>query len=156
MARRAKNETAEATGGRTNESGITKSVGAKRTASANAAESAAAGGESGDAQELWADMTIEDMLDEVDGIIARLDSGEIPLEDSFKIYERGMKLVSGINTRIDKVEKKIIEIEARSGISGDDGYYDEDTDYDEDADDEDGTDADGPDGDGGDWMLPFN
>ena len=57
--------------------------------------------------------TIEDMLDEVDSIIAQLDSGEIPLEDSFKIYERGMKLVSSINTRIDKVEKKVIEIESK-------------------------------------------
>ena len=50
----------------------------------------AVGGSSVDIQETWADMTIEDMLDEVDGIITRLDSGEIPLEDSFKIYERGM------------------------------------------------------------------
>ena len=51
----------------------------------------------------------------MDTIIARLDSGEVPLEESFKIYERGMRLVSGINRRIDKVEKKIIEIEAQSG-----------------------------------------
>ncbi len=59
--------------------------------------------------------SIEEMLDEVDTIITRLDSGEVPLEESFKIYERGMRLVSGINRRIDKVEKKIIEIEAQSG-----------------------------------------
>ena len=133
MARRAKSETAEATGG-----------------------------SSVDTQETWADMTIEDMLDEVDGIIARLDSGEIPLEDSFKIYERGMKLVNGINTRIDKVEKRIIEIEAQSGISGDALYYDEDADYEDDGDDEDDADGagssdfDSSDADGGDWTLPFN
>ena len=58
------------------------------------------------------DATIEEMLDEVDKIIAQLDSGEVPLEESFTIYERGMKLVKSINTRIDRVEKKIIEIEA--------------------------------------------
>ena len=64
-------------------------------------------------ENIGAGATIEQMLDEVDKIVAQLDSGEIPLEDSFKIYERGMKLVSSINTRIDKVEKKVIEIEAK-------------------------------------------
>ena len=61
--------------------------------------------------------TIEQMLDEVDKIIAQLDSGEIPLEESFEIYEKGMKLVKSINTRIDKVEKKVMAIEA--GQDGD-------------------------------------
>lgn len=56
--------------------------------------------------------TIEEMLEEVDGIIESLESGDIPLEDSFKIYEKGMKMVQTINARIDKVEKKIIELDA--------------------------------------------
>lgn len=56
--------------------------------------------------------TIEEMLEEVDEIIESLENGDIPLEDSFKIYEKGMKLVQTINSRIDKVEKKIIELDA--------------------------------------------
>ena len=56
--------------------------------------------------------TIEDMLGDVDEIIEKLDSGEIPLEDSFKIYEKGMQLIKTINSKIDKVEKKIIQIDA--------------------------------------------
>ncbi len=56
--------------------------------------------------------SIEEMLDEVDGIIERLESGDIPLEDSFKIYEKGMKTIQAVNARIDKVEKKIIELDA--------------------------------------------
>jgi exodeoxyribonuclease VII small subunit len=71
------------------------------------------GGMPNEDDDLDAGATIEEMLDEVDKIIAQLDSGEIPLEESFTIYERGMKLVSSINTRIDKVEKKVIEIEAK-------------------------------------------
>lgn len=59
--------------------------------------------------------SIEEMLDEVDGIIERLESGDIPLEDSFKIYEKGMKSIKEINSRIDKVEKKIIELDASEG-----------------------------------------
>ena len=59
--------------------------------------------------------TIEEMLEEVDGIIDSLESGDIPLEDSFKIYEKGMKSIREINARIDKVEKKIIELDADEG-----------------------------------------
>lgn len=56
--------------------------------------------------------SIEEMLDEVDGIIDSLESGDIALEDSFKIYEKGMKTIQTINARIDKVEKKVIELDA--------------------------------------------
>lgn len=56
--------------------------------------------------------SIEEMLEEVDEIIESLESGDIPLEDSFKIYEKGMKSIKEINSRIDKVEKKIIELDA--------------------------------------------
>ncbi len=56
--------------------------------------------------------TIEELLDEVDAIIEQLEDGEVPLEDSFKIYEKGMKLIQTVNARIDKVEKKIIELDA--------------------------------------------
>ena len=55
--------------------------------------------------------TIEEMLIDVDEIIEQLESGEIPLEDSFKIYEKGMKLIQSVNGRIDKVEKKIIQLD---------------------------------------------
>lgn len=54
--------------------------------------------------------TIEEQLEEVDEIIGQLESGEIPLEDSFKIYEKGIKLIQNINSRIEKVEKKMIEL----------------------------------------------
>ena len=56
--------------------------------------------------------TIEEMLEEVDVIIESLESGDIHLEDSFRIYEKGMKTIQAINSRIDKVEKKIIELDA--------------------------------------------
>ena len=62
--------------------------------------------------------TIEEMLSEVDGIIDELESGEIALEDSFRIYEKGMKLVQTINSRIDKVEKNIIKLESKEDDNG--------------------------------------
>ena len=40
-----------------------------------------------------------------------MDNDEVSLEDSFKLYEKGMKLVKQCNDKIDKVEKKINIIE---------------------------------------------
>jgi len=58
------------------------------------------------------EMNIDEMLDQVDRIIDSLESGDISLEDSFKIYESGMNMIKDISMKIDKVEKKIIELDA--------------------------------------------
>lgn len=53
------------------------------------------------------DRTIEELFTELDGIIGKLEDGEISLEDSFHYYEAGMKLVQSCSGKIDKVEKQI-------------------------------------------------
>lgn len=52
--------------------------------------------------------SIEELFGELDGIIETLTDGNILLEDSFKQYETGMRLVKSCNDKIDKVEKQII------------------------------------------------
>ena len=47
----------------------------------------------------------------LDDIIVDLQSGELSLEDSFKKYEEGMKLIKKCTETIDKVEKKLIVVE---------------------------------------------
>ena len=44
-------------------------------------------------------------------MIRQLESQEISLEESFQLYEQGMKLVREINTRIDTVEAQVLRIE---------------------------------------------
>lgn len=51
---------------------------------------------------------IEDNFKELENIIAGLENEEMSLEDSFVMYEKGMKLLSQCNTELDKVEKKLI------------------------------------------------
>lgn len=51
--------------------------------------------------------SIEELFSELDGIIGKLESGDISLEDSFRYYEAGMKLVKDCSGKIDKVEKQI-------------------------------------------------
>ncbi len=54
------------------------------------------------------DLSIEEIFSELDGIIRNLEDGEVSLEDSFKYYEAGMKLVQACSGKIDKVEKQIL------------------------------------------------
>ena len=52
--------------------------------------------------------SVEETFKELEEIIHRLESGESSLEESFKYYEAGMKLVKSCNEKIDKVEKQIL------------------------------------------------
>lgn len=54
--------------------------------------------------------SIEDVFEELDANINQLENPEITLEESFKIYNDSMKLLKYCNDSIDKVEKKIIEM----------------------------------------------
>ncbi len=59
----------------------------------------------------WRDrliMKIEDAFEQLDGIIAKLEDKDTPLEDAFKEYEQGIRLVKECNASLDKVEKQII------------------------------------------------
>ena len=55
--------------------------------------------------------SIEDELVGLEKMIRQLESQEISLEESFQLYEQGMKLVREINTRIDAVEAQVLRIE---------------------------------------------
>lgn len=55
-------------------------------------------------------MTIEENLARLDEIISKLDNKDTSLEDAFKEYESGIKLVKGCNDAIDKVEKDVITL----------------------------------------------
>lgn len=52
--------------------------------------------------------SLEQSLEELNDIISKLESDDIALDDSFKLYNDGMKLLKNCNDSIDKVEKKII------------------------------------------------
>ena len=56
-------------------------------------------------------MTIEESFAKLDEMVRALESDEISLEDSFTLYEEGMKLLRDVNGRIDELEKKIRKVE---------------------------------------------
>lgn len=51
---------------------------------------------------------LEDAFEKLNTIIEELEKPEISLENSFSLYQEGMKLLKASNESIDKVEKELI------------------------------------------------
>jgi len=56
----------------------------------------------------------EDGLTELEATVAKLESGELTLEDSLAAFERGVGLVKVLNERLGAVEQRI-EVLTRDG-----------------------------------------
>lgn len=54
------------------------------------------------------DLKLEEAFEKLDRIIEELEKPDISLEDSFALYQEGMKLLKACNDSIDKVEKELI------------------------------------------------
>ena len=50
---------------------------------------------------------IEDAFGRLNGILSKMDEPGVSLEESFRLYEQGMKLIRYCNETIDTVEKKV-------------------------------------------------
>lgn len=51
--------------------------------------------------------SLEETMEELGGIVSRLENENMSLEDSYKLFSDGMKLVMEGNKSIDKVEKQM-------------------------------------------------
>lgn len=54
------------------------------------------------------DLTIQEIFAQLDEVVGEMEEGELSLEESFRLYHRGMDLLKTCNDKIDKVEKKMI------------------------------------------------
>lgn len=52
--------------------------------------------------------TIEQTFAELEELLEKLEEGDCSLEESFKYYEAGVKMVKSCHEKIDQVEKQII------------------------------------------------
>ena len=55
--------------------------------------------------------SLETAFEELDALIEQMENKDTSLEESFKIYSSGMKLIQYCNDALDKVEKKMIVLE---------------------------------------------
>lgn len=56
-------------------------------------------------------ITIEEAFVSLDSILEQLEDKDITLEESFKIYNKGMELLKVCSDKIDTVEKKMLQID---------------------------------------------
>lgn len=65
------------------------------------------------------DPTLEENFEALEEMIHKLEDKETGLEESFVLYEQGMKLLKKCNDQIDQVEKKVLVL----GQNGETGEF---------------------------------
>ena len=53
-------------------------------------------------------LSLEQILEQLDGTIEKLQSGDVSLEESFELYKKGMDYVKLCSETIEQVEKKVL------------------------------------------------
>lgn len=62
-------------------------------------------------------ITYEQAAAELESIVELLENGELTLEDSIRMFEKGIELVRFCNKKLDDIEKRItILIEGKDGM----------------------------------------
>ena len=52
--------------------------------------------------------TLEEAFTRIESILTQMEEPEISLEESFRLYHQGMDMLKACNSKIDKVEKKML------------------------------------------------
>ncbi|MEQ9036859.1 MAG: exodeoxyribonuclease VII small subunit [Silicimonas sp.] len=56
------------------------------------------------------EMSFEEAMKELESVVAKLESGDVPLEDSIKLYERGAALKEHCQKKLSEAEEKVAQI----------------------------------------------
>ena len=57
-----------------------------------------------------AEMSFENAMKELEAVVSRLESGDVPLEDSIRLYERGAALKAHCQKKLAEAEEKVAQI----------------------------------------------
>ncbi|MEM9425623.1 MAG: exodeoxyribonuclease VII small subunit [Pseudomonadota bacterium] len=57
-----------------------------------------------------AEMSFEDAMRELEAVVSRLESGDVPLADSITLYERGAALKAHCQKKLAEAEEKVAQI----------------------------------------------
>ncbi len=55
-------------------------------------------------------MSFEEAMKALESVVNRLESGDVPLEESIQLYERGAALKSHCQTKLKEAEEKVAQI----------------------------------------------
>ena len=58
------------------------------------------------------EMMLDETFERLEEAIGKLEQEDISLEESFRVYKEGMKLIKSCNEKIDRVEKDVLKLNA--------------------------------------------
>ncbi len=64
---------------------------------------------------------LEEIFAELDDILSKMQDPEVTLEDSFALYETGMKDIKQCNNLLDQIEKKMLLLSKDGELTAFDG-----------------------------------
>ncbi len=61
------------------------------------------------------EMSFEEAMNALETVVGQLERGDVPLEDSIKLYERGAELKKRCETKLKEAEEKVAAITLGEG-----------------------------------------
>jgi exodeoxyribonuclease VII small subunit len=62
-------------------------------------------------------VTLEEKLDRLEAIVAKLEEGGVPLEESLRLFEEGVKLAAEVKAELESARARILEVmKAAEGV----------------------------------------
>ena len=62
--------------------------------------------------EKWKKENFENLMGHIENVVASLEKGDLPLEDSLKAYENGIQLISVAQNKLGNMESRIEKLKA--------------------------------------------
>lgn len=62
--------------------------------------------------------SVEELFENLEQVVAKLESGACSLEEAFSYYEQGVRMVRECDARLDKVEKQILVLQEEGSDYG--------------------------------------
>ena len=60
---------------------------------------------------------LEELFEGLDEIVGKLEEGDTSLEESFRLYQKGMDMLKSCNEKIDTVEKQVLILEENGELN---------------------------------------
>ena len=57
------------------------------------------------------EQSLETVFEQLDEVVEQLEAEDVSLEDSFRLYHKGMDLLKVCNEKIDTIEKKMMMLD---------------------------------------------
>ena len=62
------------------------------------------------------ELKLEEALDRIDALLNQMGDKDVSLEETFRLYQEGMRLLKNCSEQLDRVEKQMIQIDEEGQI----------------------------------------